>query len=76
MMSGDFGLYFFYYFGALYVVIEGFRDPKLNDDAVENFLKSPHTEALRRSRNGAFHFQREYLTLSQFAIIWHLSFRA
>jgi hypothetical protein len=36
---GNFGLYSFYYFGALYVVIEGFRDLKLNDDAVENFLK-------------------------------------
>ena len=62
MISGAFGLYFFYYFGALYVVIEGFRDLKLKDDAVQNLLKSPHTEALRRSRNGAFHFQREYLT--------------
>ena len=56
MISGDFGLYFFYYFGALYVVIEGFCELKLKDDAVESLLKSPHIDALRRSRNGAFHF--------------------
>jgi hypothetical protein len=61
-IAGDFGLYFFYYFDALYVVVEGFWDLKLKDDAVENLLKSRLIDALMRSRNGAFHFQREYLT--------------
>jgi hypothetical protein len=40
---------FFYYFDALCVVIEGFCDLKSKDDAVENLLKSLHTDALRRS---------------------------
>jgi hypothetical protein len=62
MISSDFGLYFFYYFGALYVVVEGFRDLDLDDETVKDLLKSPYTQSLRRSRNGAFHFQREYLT--------------
>jgi len=62
LISGDFGLYFFYYYGTLYVVVEGFCDLKLRDTAVEKLLRSPHTDALRRSRNGAFHFQKEYLT--------------
>jgi hypothetical protein len=46
-----------YWYASLYVVIEGWRDLKLEDQDVARLLASPHVETLRRYRNGAFHFQ-------------------
>ena len=34
----------------------------MSDDIVEDLLKSPYTAALQRSRNAAFHAQKEYLS--------------
>jgi hypothetical protein len=62
LVSSDFGLYMFHYYGALYVVVEGFRELELQDNTVETLLTSPNTDALRRTRNGTFHFQRDYFS--------------
>jgi len=54
-------LYMSYWYGGLYVVIEGWRELRLHDEAIDRLLESPNVELLHRYRNGAFHFQREYL---------------
>ncbi len=53
-------LYMSYWYAGLYVVIEGWRELGLTDEAVDRLLESPNVPLLRRFRNGAFHFQREY----------------
>ena len=50
-----------YWYGGLYVVIEGWRELGLHDDAIDRLLESPNVDLLRRYRHGAFHYQREYL---------------
>lgn len=44
----------------LQALIEGWQELGLHDDAVNELLKSPHRDVLRRLRNGAAHFQRDY----------------
>ena len=47
-----------YWYGALYVVVEAWRELKLHDDAVDQLLKDePKMYLLKRYRNGSFHFQ-------------------
>jgi hypothetical protein len=55
-----------YWYASLYVVIEGWRELKLEDQDISRLLASPYVETLRRYRNGAFHFQRT-LTDPRFA---------
>jgi hypothetical protein len=52
----------YYWYGSLYVVVEGFRDLQLNDRIVEGFLGSRNVNVLRRCRNGAFHFKPTYFS--------------
>jgi hypothetical protein len=54
-------LYMSYWYGGLYVVIEGWRELKLTDPVIDTLLQSPNVQLLRRYRNGTFHFQRKYL---------------
>jgi hypothetical protein len=49
-----------YWMASLYVVVEGWRDLKLSDAEIDTLLESPHVAALRRFRNGVFHFQKNY----------------
>ena len=56
----DFYLYMSYWYGALYVVIEGWRELKLSDPRIDALLSSPNVDLLRRYRNAVFHYQREY----------------
>jgi hypothetical protein len=49
-----------YWFAGLYVVIEGWRTLKLQDDKIEQLLKSPNVSLLKFFRNGVFHFQKKY----------------
>jgi hypothetical protein len=56
------GTYMEYWYGGLYVVCEGWKDIGLSDPAVDALLADPKIEALRRFRNAAFHFQRDYLS--------------
>jgi hypothetical protein len=54
-------LYLSYWYGGLYVVIEGWRELALTDPTVDGLLQRTElVELLRRYRNGSFHFQREY----------------
>jgi hypothetical protein len=53
-------LYMSYWYGGLYVVIEGWEKLKLSDSVIDDLLKSQNVELLRRYRNGVFHFQRNY----------------
>jgi hypothetical protein len=53
-------LYMSYWYGGLYVVIEGWKELSLSDSIIDELLKSPNVELLRRYRNGVFHFQRNY----------------
>lgn len=53
-------LYMSYWYGGLYVVIEGWRTLKLRDPMIGRLLSSRNVGLLRRYRNGVFHFQRTY----------------
>jgi hypothetical protein len=52
--------YLNYWYGGLYIVIEGWRKLQLTDPVIDELLTSPNVELLRRYRNGAFHFQKDY----------------
>ena len=49
-----------YWYGGLFVVIEGWKELQLSDSVIDGLLASPNVELLRRYRNGVFHFQRDY----------------
>lgn len=53
-------LYLSYWYGSLYVVIEGWTALGLSDIKIDALLKSPNVELLRRYRNGVFHLQKDY----------------
>jgi hypothetical protein len=55
------GIFMTYWYGGLYVVIEGWRELGLHEPAIDELLESPNVELLRRFRNGAFHFQNAWL---------------
>jgi hypothetical protein len=56
----DTRLYMSFWYAALYVVIEGWQELKLNDPAIDQLLASPNVPLLKRYRHGTFHFQKEY----------------
>lgn len=58
----DCGIFMFYWYSGLYVVVEGFRELRLKDDKIEALLQSPNTEALRLMRNATFHFQKNFFS--------------
>jgi hypothetical protein len=58
--EAEYNLFISYWFGGLYVVIEGWQELNLKDKEVDSLLKSPNVNLLRRYRNGVFHFQRDY----------------
>lgn len=53
-------LYMSYWYGGLYVVIEGWIELGLSDPKIDELLKSPNVDLLRLYRNGVFHFQKDY----------------
>lgn len=53
-------LYMSYWYGGLFVVIEGWSELGLSDQKIDALLESPNVDLLRRYRNGVFHFQKEY----------------
>ncbi len=53
-------IYMSYWYGGLYVVIEGWKELKLADDAIDQLLVSSNVGLLKRYRNGIFHFQEKY----------------
>jgi hypothetical protein len=52
--------YMSYWYGGLYVVIEGWRELGLHDSVIDPLLDSPNVTLLRRYRNGVFHFQNHW----------------
>lgn len=57
----DFSLYMSFWYGELFVVIEGWKELKLEDSKIDQLLQDEnHVNNLRRYRNGAFHFQKTY----------------
>lgn len=57
----DPGIFMSYWYGGLYVVIEGWFELGLNDPVIDSLLKSPNVALLKRYRNGIFHFQKDYM---------------
>lgn len=53
-------LYMSYWYGALYVVVEGWEELELKDDKIDSLLNSQNKYLLGRYRNGVFHYQRKY----------------
>ena len=49
-----------YWYAALYVVIEGWRELGLKDDRIDELLTSEHADRLRVHRNATCHYQAEY----------------
>ena len=62
VFAGPRGNFMYYWYGSLYVVVEGFRDLQLNDRIIEGFLGSRNVNVLRRCRNGAFRFRPTYFS--------------
>ena len=58
--EAEYNLFISYWFGGLYVVIEGWQELNLKDREIDSLLTSPNVNLLRRYRNGVFHFQRDY----------------
>jgi hypothetical protein len=52
--------YLAYWQAGLYVVVEGWRDLGFADATIDSLVASPNVEHLRRLRNGAFHYQRDF----------------
>ena len=52
--------YMSFWYGALFVVIEGWKQLRLKDGPVELLLSFTNVDLLKRYRNGTFHFQRHY----------------
>jgi len=53
-------LYMSYWYGGLYVVIEGWQQLGLSDRSIDELLCSSNVKLLKRYRHGVFHFQKNY----------------
>jgi hypothetical protein len=62
LFAGPRGNFMYYWYGSLYAVVEGFQKLQLNDQTIDALLGSPNVNALRRCRNGAFHFRPTYFS--------------
>lgn len=60
MHADDYGIFMLYWYGGLYIVIEGYRELALSDAKIDDLLISPNVDSLRRCRNTVFHFQTDY----------------
>ncbi|HUV62711.1 MAG TPA: hypothetical protein VMW24_02375 [Sedimentisphaerales bacterium] len=68
--ADDYGLFMAHWYGALYVVVEGWRVMGLKDTVVDTLLESPNVALLKQFRHATFHFQKEYFDV-RFAKFWH-----
>ena len=74
LFAGPRGNFMYYWYGSLYVVVEGFRKLQLNDQSIDGLLGSPNVNALRRCRNGAFHFRPTYFSSRSLKVIGSVEF--
>lgn len=58
--ANDPGIFMSFWYGSLFVVIEGWKELGLHDPEIDTLLDSQNVEHLRRYRNGTFHFQKDY----------------
>ena len=61
----EFETYIAFWLSALYVVVEGFKELKLDAKQVPA-ISDPRVEDLRLFRNGCFHYQRDYKKYAPF----------
>jgi hypothetical protein len=61
--------YMAYWYGGMYVVIEGWKALELQDPRIDELLRSQHVALLKRYRHGAFHYQAEYFD-ERFVALW------
>lgn len=59
IFSSRAGVYLTYFYSAIYLVIEGWKDLKLSDEDIDKLISSPYTDRLRLFRNATFHYQKE-----------------
>jgi hypothetical protein len=59
-LSDERGMFMSYWYGSLYVVIEGWRQLRLTDSKIDPLISSPNVGLLKKYRDGVFHFQRNY----------------
>lgn len=52
-------MYMSQWYGLLYVVIEGWESLRLSDNTIDNLLKSPNNDLLKRYRNAVFHYPKK-----------------
>ncbi len=57
-------IYMSYWYGGLYVVIEGWLNLKLSDPVIDSLLNSDNVGLLKRYRNGVFHFQKNIMIIA------------
>lgn len=64
------GTYMSYWYGSLFVVCEGWQELSLSDPKIDGYLSDPKLGVLKRYRNGAFHFQKDYFDsrFTEFAV--------
>jgi hypothetical protein len=67
--ADDCGLFMSHWYGALYVVVEGWKRMALKDTVIDELLESPNIKLLKQFRHGAFHFQKEYFD-DRFTNFW------
>ena len=58
--------YMSYWYGGMYVLIEGWRELNFHDPEVDELLKSSFVDHLRLYRNGVFHFRNAYFDEKRF----------
>lgn len=62
LFAGPRGNFMYYWYGSLYVVVEGFQASKLHDPRLTTLLRSSHIERLRDCWMVAFHFQPDHFS--------------
>lgn len=62
LFAGPRGNFMYYWYGSLYVVVEGFQASKLHDPRLTTLLRSSHTDRLRDCWMVAFHFQPDHFS--------------
>ena len=56
------GIAMAYFYSAMYVLIEAWKELGYHDSKIDSLLSSPFVDLLRRFRNATFHFQRDFVS--------------
>jgi len=54
-------MYMSLWYGCLYILIEGWRTLRLENQEIDALLRSSNVNLLRIYRNATFHYQKDYL---------------